>query len=129
MQVAPPIHPLQQVAEEVGDVADVQVRAVLGGGDAQVLGQRQLAVAQQGVGQGEQFPRPPRVLVGDVAFAADGQQQRMHPGRLDGVDRAAPRGSPAESPARPTRGSGGLNIASSCGGRPTTVNGQIASAR
>ena len=39
------------------------------------------------VGQGQQFPRPPRILVGHISLAADGQQQRMHAGCVDGVDR------------------------------------------
>ena len=87
VQIAPPIDPLQHVAEELGHVADVQLRVVLAGDDPQVLGQRQLPVAQQGVGQREQFPRPAALLVGHVALAADGQQQRMHAGRVDRMDR------------------------------------------
>ena len=60
---------------------------VLDGHDAQILGQRQLPVAQQGVGQREQFPRLARLLIGDVPLAAQGQQQGMDAGRFHGVDR------------------------------------------
>ena len=59
------------------------------GDDQQVLGQRHLALAQDGVGLGEQFLRLALGRVGHVALAADGQQQRMHAGgvdRVDGVD-------------------------------------------
>ena len=87
VQIAPPIDPLQHVAQEVGHVAHVQLRVVLAGDDPQILRQRQLPVAQQGVGQRQQLPRPTPLLVGHVALAADGQQQRMHAGGIHGVDR------------------------------------------
>ena len=60
VQVAAPIDPLQHVAEELGHVAHVQARVVLAGGDPEILGQRHLPVAQQGVGLRQQFPRPAR---------------------------------------------------------------------
>ena len=56
------------------------------------------------------------------------------PAAADARRRRRPHGPPArpesasESPARPARGSIGRRSKSSCGGRPTTVNGQIASA-
>ena len=60
---------------------------VFAGHDQQILGQRQLPLAQDGVGRGEQFLRPAPLEVGRVALAADRQQQRMHARRIDGVHR------------------------------------------
>ena len=88
MQVAPPIDAFEHVAEELGDVLHVQPRVVLAGGDPKILGQRQLAVAQQRIGQREQFARPLAFLIGHIAFAADGQQQRMHTRGVDGMNRS-----------------------------------------
>ena len=87
MQVGPPVDPLQQVPEERRDVVDVESRIVLPGHDQQILGQRKLPLAENGVGAGEQFLRLALLGIGDVALAADGQQQRMDAGRIDGVDR------------------------------------------
>ena len=60
VQIAPPIDPLEHVREELGDVAGRPGRVVLAGGDPEVLGQRQLPLAEDRVGQREQFPRLPR---------------------------------------------------------------------
>ncbi len=66
---------------------DVELRIVLLGHDQQVLGQRQLPLAEDGVGVGQQFLRFAAAGIRDVALAADRQQQRMHAGRVDRVDR------------------------------------------
>ena len=83
----PPVHALQQVPEERRNVVNVEVGIVLAGDDEQVLRQRQLPLAEDGVGAGEQLLRPALLGIGNVALAADGQQQRMHAGRIDGVNR------------------------------------------
>ncbi len=49
VQVAPPVDPLQQVAEEGRNIVDIERRSVLARGDQQVLGQGQLPLAEQGV--------------------------------------------------------------------------------
>src|SRR5262249_50819364 len=86
VQVGLPIDALQQVAEEGRDVVDVEFRVVLPGDDEQVLGQRQLPLAQEGVGAGEEFLRPPPLRVRDVALAADGQKEGVDAGGVNGVD-------------------------------------------
>ena len=125
VQVPPPIDPLQHVAEEVGHVADVQLRIVFAGHDQQVLGQRQLPLAQQGVAQREQLPRPlpaprrarnARCRRPAAAGARPPPRRRAPPARRRlclGI--TGPTSSWINWP----------NIESSCGGRPTTVNGQI----
>ena len=45
-----PVDALEQVPEERGDVVDVERRVVLLGDDQQVLGQRQLPLAEDRVG-------------------------------------------------------------------------------
>ncbi len=55
-------------------------------GDQQKLGERQLALAEDGVGLREQLLRALGFGEGPVAFAADGQEQRMHAGRVDRMD-------------------------------------------
>src|SRR5262249_6469737 len=52
VEVARPVDALEQVAEEAGDVVDVEGGVVLAGDDEQVLGQRELPLAEDGVGAG-----------------------------------------------------------------------------
>ncbi len=120
VQVAPPIDPLQRRAEET--------RRRRGRPAADCPRRRRstdtwpatTAPGPAGVGQGEQFPRPRRLGVGHVPLAADGQQQRMHAGRVDGVDRLHAGNDRRESPARPTRGSIGRTscLLAAAGRRP-----------
>ena len=56
------------------------------GDDQQELGERELALAEDGAGLREQFLRLRRVEERHVAFAADRQQQRVDAGGVDGVD-------------------------------------------
>ena len=58
------------------------------GDDQQVLRQRQLPLAEDRVGDGEDLLRPALGGVGHVALAGDGQEQRVDAGRVDGVDGA-----------------------------------------
>jgi len=53
VEVGRPVDPLQDVAEEGRDVVDVEVGVVLLGGDQEVLGQRHLPLAEDGVGRGQ----------------------------------------------------------------------------
>ena len=63
------------------------VRVVLAGDDQQVLGQRQLPLAEDRVGLRQQLLRP--AALGDTARSARcrSPEQRMHAGRIDGMDR------------------------------------------
>ena len=85
VQVARPIDALQHVPQERGDVVDVELRIVGLVDDQQVLGQRQLPLAEDRVGLRQQLLRPLRFGERPVALAADRQQQRMHAGRIDRV--------------------------------------------
>ena len=73
--------------QECGRIIDLEFRAVVLGHDQQELGQRQLALPQQGVGLGEQFLGLLGFQERGVTFAADCQQQRMNSGRIHGLDR------------------------------------------
>ena len=73
--------------EEARDVVDVERRLVFPGDDQQVLGQRELPLAEQGVGGGQDFLGASHGRVGDVALAGDGQKQGVNAGGVDGVDR------------------------------------------
>ena len=105
MQIAPPIDALQHVPKKRGDVVNVERGIVLAGHDPQIFGQRQLPLPQHGVGQRQQFGRTLALGIGNVAFAADGQQQRMHARGVDGMDRVQARHDGREWPARSARGS------------------------
>ena len=71
----------------------VERRIVLAGRDQQILGQRELPLAQDRVGRGQQFLRPAALGIGRVALAADRQQQRMHAGGIDRMHRVQARES------------------------------------
>src|SRR5262249_35619605 len=86
VEVARPVDALEQVTEEAGDVVDVEGGVVLAGDDEQVLGQGELPLAEDGVGAGEQLLGKAGGGVGDVALAADGEQEGVDPGSVDGVD-------------------------------------------
>ena len=58
MQVAGPVDPLEQVAQERGNVVNVERRIVLARDDQQVLRQRKLPLAEDGVGGREDLLRP-----------------------------------------------------------------------
>ena len=118
----------QHVAEERGDVVHVELRIVGLVGDQQEFGERQLALAEDGVGLREQFLRALRFGERPVALAADRQQQRMHAGGIDGVD-AVDAGQHVGITGPVSSWMSWPKIVSSCGGRPTTVNGQIAPSR
>ncbi len=60
---------------------------VLARDDQQVLGQRELPLAEEGVGDGQDLLRPAHRGVGHVPFAGDGQEQGVDTGGIDGVDR------------------------------------------
>ena len=64
----------------------VELRVVGVVGDQQELGERELALAEDGVGLREQFLRALGFGEGPVAFAADREQQRVDAGGVDGVD-------------------------------------------
>ena len=57
MQIAHPVDAFEHVAEEILDVAHVELLAVLPGRDPQILGQRKLPLAEDCVGRGKQFLR------------------------------------------------------------------------
>ena len=67
VKVAPPVGPLQGKADKTVDVVDVG-GLVLMGGDEEVLGQGELAVAQDGAGNGEKLPGGAFLFIGNVAF-------------------------------------------------------------
>ena len=71
--------------EEARDVVDVERRLVFAGDDQQVLGQRELPLTEQGVGDGQDFLGASHGRVGHVALAGDGQEQRVNAGGVDGV--------------------------------------------
>src|SRR5262249_60404669 len=81
VQVALPVDALQQAQNERLDVVDVEVGDVLAGQDEEVFRQRQLPLAEDGVGDGEQLLRLADGGGGDGALAADRQQQRGGAGR------------------------------------------------
>lgn len=58
MQIGPPIDPLQQVAEERGDIMDIECGLVFAGDDQEVFRQRKLALAKDGVGDGQDLLGP-----------------------------------------------------------------------
>ena len=55
VQVAAPVDAFEQVAKKPGHVARAQAGIVVLGDDEQVLGQRELPLAEDGVGLGEQL--------------------------------------------------------------------------
>ena len=98
------------------------------GSDEQVLGQGELALAKDGVGNGQKLLGPALRRIGDIPLAGHGQQQRMHAGGVDGMHLPTPlttvgiRG-PVNSWIKAPK------LVSSWGGRPTVVKGQMASRR
>ena len=98
-------------------------------GDQQILGQRQLPLAEDGVGLGQQFLRFALGGIGEVALAADGQQQRMDPGGIDGMDLARTPGTTVGISGPVSSWMKAPKVVSSCGGRPTVVKGQMAPGR
>ena len=76
----------EHVGEEGRDVVDVEAGVVLVGDDPEVLRQRHLPLAEDGVGDGQDLLRPSLAGVGHVPLAGDGQEQGMDAGRVDGVD-------------------------------------------
>ncbi len=91
MQVARPVDAAEHVPKERGDVVHVEPRIVLPGSDPQVLGQRELPLAENRVGRGQQLLRTPALGKRRVTLTANGQQQRMHPGSVDGMHRVQAR--------------------------------------
>ena len=85
VQIAAPIGPLEHVPKERGDVVNIELRIVVAVGDQQELRQRKLSLAEDGARLREQFLRRRSFEKRRVPLAADGQQQRMHPGGIDGV--------------------------------------------
>ncbi len=81
-----PVDALEKVTEESRDVVDVERRVILAGDDQEVFGQRELALTEQGIGDGQDLLWPSHAGVGDVTFAGDGQEKGMHSGRIDGVN-------------------------------------------
>ena len=81
------IEPFQDVPEEGRNIVNIESGVVFASGEEQVLRQRQLPLAEDGVGERQQFLGSVRRRVGHVALAADRQEQRMHAGRIDGMDR------------------------------------------
>ncbi len=65
---------------------DVERGLVLAGDDQQVFGQRELALAQERVGDGQDLLGASHRGVGHVALAGDGQEQGVDAGGVDGVD-------------------------------------------
>ena len=86
MKVVRPVNPLQDVPEKGGDVVDVQRRIVFLRHDQQILGERHLPLTENRIGTREDFLRPARPGIGHVTLAGDREQERVDPGRIDGVD-------------------------------------------
>ena len=82
--VATPVDPLEQVGEERGHVVGIEARGIATAYDEEILGERQLPLAEDRRGLCEQFGGPARPFPGHVALAAHGQQQRVD---SRGVDR------------------------------------------
>jgi len=82
VQVAPPIDPFQQMAQKSGKIVNIGARSSSPRQSADI-GQRQLPLAEQGVGLGQQLARLFVGSIGQVAFTADNQQQGMHAGGID----------------------------------------------
>ena len=72
--------------EEGGDVVDVEAGVVLVGDDPEVFRQRELPLAEDRVGGGEDLLGAADGRVGDVAFAGDREEQRVDAGGIHGVD-------------------------------------------
>jgi hypothetical protein len=128
VQVARGIDALEHVAEEAGDVVDVEV-----GSSSCAQIQRYLArlswflprmwFAMVRISCGRRSSQERR-----VALAADGEQQRVHAGGVDRVHGVQP-GISCGIAEPVSSWISAPKLVSSCGGRPTTVNGQIASRR
>ena len=86
MQVGPPVHPLQKMQQKSGDIVNVQRRIVFPRDDQQIFGQGELSLAEDGVGAGEKLLGLSLGGIGDIALRADGQQQGVDPGGIDGMD-------------------------------------------
>ena len=85
VQIARPVDPLEQVAEERGDVVNIQRGIVLARHDQQVLGQRELPLAEDRAGGREDLLRPANRFVRHVPLAGDRQEKGMNPGSVNGV--------------------------------------------
>ena len=86
MAIAPPVGPGEQMSEERADIVGVEARRIAAGDDEQVLGERQLSLTEDRRGLREQFGRPVGPLPGQVALAADGEQERMDARGVDCMD-------------------------------------------
>jgi len=74
MQVGTPVDPLQHVPKEPFDVVKIEGRGILASGNPEKLGERQLPLAENRVGLGEQFHRLALLGIRNVTFATDSQQ-------------------------------------------------------
>ena len=88
VKIALPVHSFEQVAEEGRYVGGPQCGVVILGDDEEILGQRKLSLSQQRAGLGQQLLRLAARGEGDVALAADGEQERVNAGCVDGVNLA-----------------------------------------
>src|SRR5688572_13020359 len=87
VQIARPVDAAQQMPNERGNVVNVEVGVVVARNDEQVLRQRHLALPENRRGLGEQLLRLAPLTVRHITLAANGQEQRVYAGRIDGVYR------------------------------------------
>ena len=84
--VAGPVGPGEHVDEEGLNVVGIEPGRFVPVNDEEILRQRQLPLAEDRRGLREQFGRPVGPLPGEVAFAANSQQERMHARGVNGMD-------------------------------------------
>ena len=84
--VAGPVGAGEHVGEEGLHVVGIEPGRLGPVDDEEILRQRQLPLAEDRRGLGEQFGWPIGPLPWKVAFAADSEQQRMDARGIDGMD-------------------------------------------
>jgi len=86
MQIAGEINAFENVPQEGGLIVDIKLWIIFLRCDDQILGKRELPLSQNRIGICQQFLRCSVGVVGNVAFAADCKQQRMHACFIDGMN-------------------------------------------
>src|SRR6056297_3981366 len=87
MQIATPVDTFKQVLKKGRNIVDIKSWIVIFGSDQQVLGEGELPLSKDSAGLGEQFLGVIGLVEGGVTFTADGQQQRMNAGGINGMYR------------------------------------------